>query len=378
MKKIIIQKIGFIFLISSCMPPLYAGHISFSPEISYNAFCDSLRASSDSEEESPFSFLNEYHPTFDETLWHNDSVEHSASSYTVLAPVLNSDIGLSDENVSLQSMPYEDFSQISTISTCAIEPAEPDNNVDVADNKTQSTIKIKSAFICSIFGCDYQTLQRKRFQDHSLTHTDATAISCEHKDCTFKSTDHSALRTHVCNHHKKIEDITPEEKIYICDHPNCGFQTKYSDHLDSHKLTHGNGAKSCLQKECHFKTTYVVAFKEHMRMFHPEIRRQEKTFRCLHFNCNYETTHRYYLKAHERHHYNPKPFTCDHFRCKYRAISHSNLERHKLTHSENATSCDQRDCSFKSTDPRAFIAHMEEFHPGAIIKRVKRQRTRRS
>lgn len=62
-----------------------------------------------------------------------------------------------------------------------------------------------------------------------------------------------------------------------------------------------------------------------------------------------------------------KIYKCNHPFCKFETIYYASINDHLNTHSERAKTCNQVGCPYKSTDNKAFRAHMREHHPEASL-----------
>jgi group I intron endonuclease len=111
---------------------------------------------------------------------------------------------------------------------------------------------------CSYTGCNFTTLHRTKFDNHTRTHTREKPYKCDIQDCNY-----SCIRNDQLVRHSKTHS---GERKFICDISGCNHKFITKTNLLRHKLQHsGENPYKCNIATCIYRCKSSNSLKYHMR-----------------------------------------------------------------------------------------------------------------
>lgn len=219
---------------------------------------------------------------------------------------------------------------------------------------------------CEMAGCTFQTSKQIDFRYHHIAHTTTQPFNSYQSNYSCatnrgRDTPLSSLQTNRdkgpesgCNYQTSntkfpILHSMPLSGPYLCQYPDCLYQTKYRAHFIRHQDTHT--VYKCSKEGCSYKT----GVKENLT-FHLFSAHNQKVYKCNIEGCNYMTVKKQCLLYHRASH--PIIFKCGKENCNYKTQGKKDFERHGLSH-ENAYKCLEIDCRYETNDMTRFRLHRE-------------------
>lgn len=146
-----------------------------------------------------------------------------------------------------------------------------------------------------------------------------------------------------------------KQKIHVCDHPGCDYETYLSSNLVYHTRTH-TGLKpfACSIPGCDYKAAAPGDLVRHMRT-HTGI----KPYSCKFPGCEYKANRSWHIVRHTRIHTGEMPFSCKITGCDYKASQSGALEYHMNSHHGlKPFACNFQGCDFKAATSSHLKRHM--------------------
>ena len=199
--------------------------------------------------------------------------------------------------------------------------------------------------------CEATFVHSKSIAQHVKIIHEGFRISCNM--CEYKTTQKIHLKTHMNSVHLKIKD-------YACSECGNAFSSKY--HLSDHiKAVHLKEKLKCPQ--CDFETTHKSYIRTHILVKHEK--KQSKRFKFKCDLCDYENTSKTHMNYHRNMHKGIR-VPCD--QCDYTATTKYVLKEHvknKHTFSgelNEKVKCEKCEKLFKSKG--TMLRHFESSHEG--------------
>ena len=102
--------------------------------------------------------------------------------------------------------------------------------------------------VCEYPECDYQTLDKLRFDNHLARHKGIKQFHCQHDGCGKSFITSKSARRHEREVHES------NNKHFVCDYPDCGQGFKSQVILSNHKKKHTSygveGKYVCPHEDC--------------------------------------------------------------------------------------------------------------------------------
>ena len=193
---------------------------------------------------------------------------------------------------------------------------------------------------CGFKDCSYKSSNTSHLRTHKSRHEGVREIKCDYKDCTSEFFTKSDLKRHMVgvHHLKPYECDSCEDKflscselkehllthVFKCDFENCEAMFPNNGTLETHKNKHTKPFV-CTYNNCGYRNALKCELEKHTRIH------QEHKFKCD--LCEYKTPVEYELKRHIfRVHTSETPFHCNFDGCEFKCNCAGNLATHKRRH----------------------------------------------
>ena len=219
---------------------------------------------------------------------------------------------------------------------------EDKNELKVFMNEENPEIK---SFSCE--SCNYKTTTKENLRIHSKSIHEGIKYPCD--QCDYKATQRSSLNTHKQSIHEGI--------TYACE--KCDYKAKTKTKLKIHmRGVHEGQRHPC--NLCSFSATAINKVKLHQLTIHDGLR-----FPCN--LCDYKSIEPHKVKMHISKEHDGLRFACEN--CDHQAKDKKQLKRHNdVVHLGLRFYCEENDCNYNTTARHKLNAHNRKIHTNVKLE----------